>query len=145
MGKIYGPERDFVESLLNNTVSIYGSGSNFVSRIQIEDLLTVLERVVQHAQPGSVYNVCDNEPTRLIDFYSDLRSRLGMVPPRTVSVDAALGGGIDPDLVALASASARMSNARLTSDLELELRYPSYKSWLEERLASEKKAVGEGR
>ncbi|NJO83261.1 MAG: hypothetical protein HC828_10865 [Blastochloris sp.] len=44
--------------------------------------------------------------------------------------------GLDPAVVQLAAASVRLSNARLKHDLNLDLRYPSYRTWLDERLGS---------
>jgi nucleoside-diphosphate-sugar epimerase len=137
VGSIYGPERDFVDAVLNNTLMIFGDGENFVSRIHIDDLLAVLENVAVDGQPGALYNVVDDEPARLKDLYGDVRQRLGMLPPRTYSCEQALQSGVDSNIVKLASASVRMSNARLKHDLGIELRYPSYQTWLDERLGVE--------
>jgi nucleoside-diphosphate-sugar epimerase len=141
VGTIYGPERDFVDSLLSNTVTIIGSGRNFVPRIHIDDLLTVLELMAERGQPGAIYNVADDDPARLIDFYGEVRRRLGMVPPRTLPIENALHAGLDPSVVSVSAASVRMSNARMKHDLEVELRFPSYRLWLDERLGIEQ-AVG---
>lgn len=137
VGAIYGPERDFIEAASSNTLTIIGDGRNFVSRIQIDDLLTVLEQIVIHGQPGAVYNVADDEPTRLIDLYTEVSERLGIFPPVTYSSDKALHSGMDPDVVGMASASVRLSNARLKHDLNLELQYPTPYLWLDQRLGVE--------
>lgn len=134
VGTIYGPERDFTDAVHTNTLTIYGSGQNFVSRIHIDDLLTVLERVVYEGQPGAIYNVVDDEPARMVDLYGEVRRRLGMLPPRTYSPSKALQAGVDPTIVRMTAASVRMSNARLKHDLNLALRYPSYRIWLEEQM-----------
>lgn len=141
VGTVYGPERDFIDNVRNGTLTIIGNGANFVPRIHIDDLLTVLEHVVIQGQPGAVYNVADDEPARLIDLYAEVRERLGMVPPRTYSSAVALQSGIDANVVGMASASARLSNARLKHDLQFELRYPSYHAWLDERLGVEELAL----
>jgi nucleoside-diphosphate-sugar epimerase len=143
VGKIYGPERDFTDAVLNHTLTIFGSGKNFVSHIHIDDLLTVLERVVIDGQPGAVYNVADDEPARLADLYGEIRQRLGMLPPRTYSPARALAAGLDPNVVGMASASVRLSNARLKHDLGIALRYPSYRTWLDEQMhGAQQKVVG---
>ncbi len=138
LGTIYGPERDFVDAVRKSTVTIYGNGRNFVSHIHIDDLLTVLEQIPQLGQPGALYNVVDDEPTRLIDLYTNVRQRLGMLPPRTYSSARALQSGLDPSIVGRSIASVRMSNARLKHDLGIALRYPSYRTWLDERLGEER-------
>lgn len=134
VGSIYGPQRDFVDAVLNSTMTIIGNGRNFVSVIHVDDLVTILEQIAVQGQPGAVYNVADDEPTHLIDLYGEVRERLGMLPPRTYAAERALQSGIDPSIVGRSSASVRMSNARLKHDLNIELRYPNYRAWLDERL-----------
>jgi nucleoside-diphosphate-sugar epimerase len=142
-GSIYGPERDPVEAVAEGQATIYGDGRNFVSHIQIEDLLAVLLALPEHGQPGAIYNVGDDEPMRAIELVREVRQRLGMVPPRTFSPGAALAGGLDPSIVGMLSASVRLDNRRLKHDLPLSLRYPSLRAWLDERLPVEEElAVG---
>ncbi|MFP4437351.1 MAG: NAD-dependent epimerase/dehydratase family protein [Chloroflexaceae bacterium] len=134
VGTIYGPERDFIDSVINGTMTLIGDGRNFVSRIHIDDLLTVLERVATQGQPGAIYNVADDEPLRQIDLFTEVRERLGMLPPRTYPSTRALLSGMDPNVVGMASASVRLSNARLKHDLEIDLRYSDCRGWIAERL-----------
>lgn len=137
VGKVYGPQRDFVSEVRNNMLTIFGDGQNFVSCIHIEDLLTVLERIATEGQPGAIYNVVDDEPVRLRHLYGEVRQRLGMLPPRTYSPEKALQSGVDTNIVGIMSASVRMSNARLKHDLKLTFRYPTYRTWLDEQLGLE--------
>jgi nucleoside-diphosphate-sugar epimerase len=136
LGRVYGPGRDFIDTVLNNTLTIFGDGSNYVSRIHIDDLLAVLERVAVDGQRGAVYNVADDDPARMRDFYGEIRERLGMLPPRTYSRHQALLSGIDPTVVEMSAASVRLDNARLKHDLALDLRYPSYRTWLDQQLGT---------
>lgn len=131
---IYGPGRDPVEAVESGMATIYGDGRNYVSHIHIADLVDVLERVAVDGQPGAIYNVGDDEPLRQIELLSEVRQRLGMVPPRTFSPAAALAAGLDPTVVGTLRASVRLDNRRLKHDLALTLRYPSIRAWLDERL-----------
>jgi nucleoside-diphosphate-sugar epimerase len=135
VGTIYGPERDFVDAVLSGTATLIGDGTNFVARIHIDDLLAILDQVALHGQPGAIYNVVDDEPARAAELYGEVRERLGMVPPRLFSKAGALFSGLDSSVVGMASASARLSNARIKHDLALTLRYPSFRAWLDQRLA----------
>jgi nucleoside-diphosphate-sugar epimerase len=135
VGTIYGPERDFVDAVLTGTATLIGDGANFVARIHIDDLLTMLDRVALHGQPGAIYNVADDQPARAAELYGEVRQRLGMVPPRLFTKSGALFSGLDPSVVGMASASARLSNARIKQDLNMTLRYPGFRTWLDERLA----------
>jgi nucleoside-diphosphate-sugar epimerase len=134
VGTIYGPERDLVDAVQSGTATLIGDGHNFTPRIHIDDLVAILDRVAREGQPGAVYNVVDDEPTRAADLLGEVRRRLGMLPPRPFSKQGALLSGIDPSVVGMASASTRMSNRRLKQELGIELRYPSVRDWLDERL-----------
>jgi hypothetical protein len=74
-------------------------------------------------------------PARAAVLYGEVRQRLGMVPPRLFSKAGALFSGLDSSVVGMASASARLSNARIKHDLDMTLRYPSFRAWLDQRLA----------
>ncbi|MEI7769202.1 MAG: NAD-dependent epimerase/dehydratase family protein [Chloroflexales bacterium] len=132
---IYGPERDPLAAIEDGPLTIYGDGRNFVSHIHVDDLVEILARVATDGQPGAIYNVGDNDPVRLYDLVAEVRRRLGMVPPRTFSPAVALQSGLDHSVVAMLTASVRLSNARLLHDLGVALRFPSYFVWLDERLA----------
>jgi len=133
LGRIYGPERDLLQGVLNHTATIFGDGDNYVSRIHIDDLLAVLEQMPLRGQPGAVYNIADDEPLRLSDLYHEIWQRFGIAPPQPYSREQALRSGLDPTIVEMSSASVRMSNARLKHDLGVNLRYPSYRAWLDEQ------------
>jgi nucleoside-diphosphate-sugar epimerase len=140
---IYGPGRDPIDAVEAGIATIYGDGRNYVSHIHIADLLEVLERVPAEGQPGAIYNVGDDEPLRQYDLIAHVRQRLGMVPPRRFSPQAALAAGLDPTVVGMRMASVRLDNSRLKHDLGLTLRYPSLRAWLDERLpVDEAVAVG---
>lgn len=134
---IYGPGRDPVEAVEHGVAMIYGDGRNFVSHIHIDDLVNILAAVPSEGQPGAIYNVGDDRPMRQIDLYGAIRQRLGMVPPRTFSPHVALAAGLDPAIVGMLTASARLDNSRLKHDLQVNLRYPSLSDWLDERLPAE--------
>lgn len=135
VGTIYGPERDFIDAVQLGSTAIIGDGRNFRPHIHIDDLVVALERLATNGQIGAVYNVGDDEPVRAAEFYGEISRRLGMEPPRFFDKEAALVSGIDPSVVGMASASTRVSNQRLKDELALTLRYPSFRDWLDERLA----------
>jgi nucleoside-diphosphate-sugar epimerase len=134
VASIYGPGRDFIDAVQANTVPLIGNGRNFLSHIHIDDLIDVLDLLAIEGQPGAVYNVADDEPTRARDFYGEIHERLGLEPPQFFSKAMALAAGMDPSVVGMASASVRLSNQRITQELGLSLRYPSFRVWLDERL-----------
>src|SRR5512145_3373620 len=101
VGTIYRPSRDFIESVQSGTATLIGDGRNFLSYIHIDDLITALDRIATDGQPGGLYNVVDDTPIRAVDFYSEVRKRLGMVPPRVFSKANALFSGMDASVVGM--------------------------------------------
>ncbi len=134
---VYGPDRDPLEAIASGQLTIYGNGRNFVPHIHIDDALEVLIRTVEMGQIGAIYNVCDDEPLRLIEIVSEVRRRLGMLPPRTFDPQVGLRAGLDRSVIGVLTSSVRMSNARMRHDLGIELRYPSLRYWIDERLPLE--------
>jgi hypothetical protein len=94
----------------------------------------MLDRIALEGQPGAVYNLADDEPARAKEFYGEIRRRLGMVPPRAFSKSIALFSGLDASVVGRASSSTRLSNQRIKQELGMQLRYPSFRDWLDKRL-----------
>lgn len=133
-GVVYGPSRDPVEAVRGGTATLIGDGRNFLTHIHVDDLVALLQQVAESGQPGAIYNAVDDEPMRAAALYGEIRRRLGMVPPRVFAREAALRAGIDPSVVGVASSSARASNRRIREELGAELRYPTFQSWLDERL-----------
>jgi nucleoside-diphosphate-sugar epimerase len=143
VGSIYGPGRDFVDSVLSGTATMIGDGRNYLSHIHIDDVIFMLDRLALEGQPGAVYNLADDEPIRAKEFYGEIRRRLGMVPPRAFSKERALHSGMDASVVGMVSSSIRLSNRRVRQELSLQLHYPSFRDWLSERLGEPAAAENE--
>ncbi len=137
MATVYGPDRDPLEAIASGQLTIYGNGRNFVPHIHIEDALEALIRIAEVGQIGAIYNVSEDDPLRLIDIVSEVRHRLGMLPPRTFPPSVGLRAGLDPSVIGALTASVRLSNARMRHDLGIDLRYPSIRYWIDERLPLE--------
>ncbi|WP_322513638.1 NAD-dependent epimerase/dehydratase family protein [Chloroflexus sp.] len=137
MATVYGPDRDPLEAIASGQLTIYGNGRNFVPHIHVDDALEALIRAPDVGQIGAIYNIGDDEPMRLIEIVSEVRRRLGMLPPRTFDPSIGLRAGLDRSVVGALTASVRLSNARMHHDLGIELRYPSLRYWIDERLPLE--------
>lgn len=136
VGTVYGPGRDLVDTVQSGTAPLLGDGRNFLSYMHITDLLAALQRLAHAGQPGAIYNVCDDEPVRAAELYTEICQRLGILPPQPFAKASALAAGLDASVVGIASASARMSNQRLKHDLAMPMHYPSVYDWLDERLVA---------
>lgn len=128
LGGIYGPGRSALERLKTGTARRVDRPGHAFSRIHVDDIAGALFASMERPEPGSFYNLCDDEPApqaRVIEFAADL---LGITPPPLEPFETAqltpmarefyLGG------------SRRVSNAKLKESLGIALRYPTYREGL---------------
>ena len=121
---IYGPGRGPFEKVRNGTARRIIKENQVFSRIHVEDIAQILEASIRQPNPGSAYNVCDNEaapPEDVIGYAAEL---LGLpVPPEIAFEDAELS----PMARSFYAESKRVDNSRIKEELGVELRYPDYR------------------
>ncbi len=126
---IYGPGRNQLMSLRDSSAKrIIKSGQVF-SRIHVEDIATVLEASMAHPHPGRAYNVCDDEaspPQDVVEYGAKLLDL--PVPPPIPFENAEMS----PMARSFYADSKRVSNARITSELGVRLKFPTYREGLED-------------
>jgi nucleoside-diphosphate-sugar epimerase len=130
---IYGPGRNVIKSVRAGTAKRIDLPGQVFSRIHVEDIATVLEASIARANPGAIYNVCDDEPAepaRVVDYACEL---LGCEPPPLVPVEQA---ALSDMAKSFYLDNKRVSNRRLHEELGINLTYPGYKAGLEALLAA---------
>jgi nucleoside-diphosphate-sugar epimerase len=115
---IYGPGRLLRRATVEKGEPIVGDADKWLNLIHVDDGVRVIAAAAARAEPGRIYNVCDDHPVRRRDFYSELARVLGVPPPRFVAPPAAL----PPH----EKANRRIRNARMREELRPELRYAGY-------------------
>lgn len=124
---IYGPGRNQLVSLMDGTAKRVIKPGQIFSRIHVEDIAATLEASMAKPHPGRAYNVCDDEacpPQDVVEFGARL---LGLPVPPDVPFDAA---SLSPMARSFYADSKRVSNARITQELGVKLRYPTYREGL---------------
>ena len=134
---IYGPGRGPFEKVRAGTARRIIKKNQVFSRIHVEDIAAVLMASIQQPQPGSIYNVCDDEaapPEQVIALAAEL---LGVPLPEAVSIDKAKLSVMAQSFYA---ESKRVRNTRVKSELGIELKYATYREGLHALLALEQSA-----
>lgn len=131
---IYGPGRGPLAKLHAGTARRIIKPGQFFSRIHVEDIATVLEASIDRPHPGAVYNVCDDEAAPPEDVIAHAAELLGLPVPPAEAFDTA---EMTPMARSFYAESKRVSNARIKSDLGVELDYPTYREGLAALLAEE--------
>jgi hypothetical protein len=114
---LYGPESGLHLRLLAGSYNIPGDGSNYVSRIHLDDLAAIIAAAFIRSEPGSLYLVGDLKPASHLEVVSWLCEMLNLPLPPYRPLNA-----VPPTL----RGNRRVDSSRVREDMHLELRYPTY-------------------
>jgi nucleoside-diphosphate-sugar epimerase len=124
---IYGPGRSAFDKLTTGTARRIKKDGQVFSRIHVEDIGNVLEASIAQPNAGAIYNVADDEPAAPDAVVAYAAELLGVPPPPEVEFAEA---DLSPMARSFYEGSRRISNARIKSELEVKLRYPTYREGL---------------
>ena len=140
-GTVYGPGGGTLESLRGGNLRLIGGGKNPTSRIHVEDAAAVMEAVASRGRSGEVYLAVDDDPAPTGEYLSYLAAQIGARPPRSSPKLLVQGlvklhegftrvtrtkASISSSLFGLVTGSYPASNAKVRTELGVELRYPTY-------------------
>jgi nucleoside-diphosphate-sugar epimerase len=106
-----------------------GDGSNFVSRIHVDDLAAHAEKALLSDLTGA-YPVADEEPCSSREIAEFCAGLLGLPLPEAVS---------EEELSETRRSDRRVDGSAIRRLLGLELRYPSYRQGIPAALREEQK------
>lgn len=132
---IYGPGRTMRESIAEGRYRLVEGLDAWSNRIHVDDLVTGLIAIWRRGSNGRVYNLADALPHRSSD-YARLVARLCGLELRTTSLEEAEREW-GADRLARKRGSKRVSNRRLRKELEVELRYPTFREGVPAALREE--------
>lgn len=115
---IYGRNYGLHVSLAQNKFRIPGDGRRYSSRIHDEDLARIILRAFEVGKKGSVFVVGDRSPAPYIEVVTWLCERLNIPLPESVPLE---------QVHHTLQADRRIDSTRALSELQIELKYPSYK------------------
>lgn len=124
---IYGPGRGPFAKVRSGTARRIIKKDQVFSRIHVEDIAEVLRASIAGPNPGAIYNVCDNEAAPPEDVIGLAAELLGMPLPEAVQFDQA---ELSPMARSFYAESKRVKNERITDELKVRLRYPTYREGL---------------
>ena len=129
---IYGPGRGPLAKVRAGTARRIVKPDQVFSRIHVEDIATVLQASIERPHPGAIYNVCDDEAAPPEDVIAHAAGLLRLpVPPAEPFEKAEM----TPMARSFYAESKRVSNARIKSELGVDLAYPTYREGLAALLA----------
>ena len=124
---IYGPGRNALENVGRGTARRIVKPGHVSSRIHVDDIAAVIEASMYRPDPGTIYNVCDDEaspPQDVIAFAAEL---LDVEPPKEIPLEQA---ELSPLAASFYLDNKRVRNDRIKCELAVRLRYPDYRAGL---------------
>jgi nucleoside-diphosphate-sugar epimerase len=120
LAPVYGPGRGVRNRILKGDYKLLDDGQHAISRIYIDDVVRVIGAVEAKAATKSLYLVADDEPTTQRDYATWLCERLGVPLPASRAM-------LEPGVPRVAHRNRKIRNAKLKRELELELKYPTFR------------------
>jgi nucleoside-diphosphate-sugar epimerase len=88
----YGPgtgfalDGDIVGLIRKRRLPVIGDGGGIWAFIHVDDLAQATIAAIEHAEPGGIYNIVDDEPVAAATWIPGLAEAVGAKPPRRVPV-----------------------------------------------------------
>ena len=124
---IYGPGRNALAAVRRGEAKRIHKPGQVFSRIHVADVARVLAASIARPRAGAVYNVCDDEPAPAAEVVAYACALLGVSPPPLTPFDEAVLSQMARSFYA---DNRRVSNARLKTELGVDLRFPDYRAGL---------------
>jgi nucleoside-diphosphate-sugar epimerase len=128
---IYGPGRGIHASMREGKYRLLGEGTNYVSRIHVDDLARHAEAAMCSELTGA-YPVADEEPCTSRELAEYCAGLLGVPMPETASAD---------ELGETRRADRRVDGSAIRELLGIALQYPSYREGIAACLEAEARAL----
>jgi nucleoside-diphosphate-sugar epimerase len=129
---IYAPDREGgtpEARLRKGTPVLERADDVYTNHIHADDLARACVRALWRGQPQRIYNVCDDSPMRMGDYFDFAADLYGLPRPPRVARSTAQGA-LPLVLLSFMSESRRLDNTRMKAELRLRLRYPTVETGL---------------
>ncbi|NOJ38191.1 NAD-dependent epimerase/dehydratase family protein [Bradyrhizobium australiense] len=129
-GYFYGPGTGMLapamlDQLRRRRVPVIGDGGGWWSFIHVDDAASATVAAIEHARPGNIYNIVDDEPAEVKVWLPALAATVGARPP--YRVPAWLGRLLAGEhMVAMMTQVRGGSNAKAKRELGWQ---PAHSSW----------------
>lgn len=129
VGEVYGDCEANPFHCIQNGITLIGNGMNYSSKIFIQDLLNILIVYIEQFHEG-IFNVCDNEPVRQLEFYryAEKLSRTKLV---SLKQNIELNERIMLSIHGLRTLNIIMTNQKIKDQLGYQFVFPTFRDGLQ--------------
>jgi nucleoside-diphosphate-sugar epimerase len=119
---IYSNESNILARLKPGKAKIVNRKNNFFSRIHVEDIANILFESLSKFKPGEIYNICDDKPSSSEEVTLYGVKLLNMDKPKIIELK-----DIESEMLKnFYKDSKKVSNKKMKSFFEYDLKFPSY-------------------
>ena len=124
LGGIYGPIRNQIEVVKNGLAKRIIKKDQVFSRIHITDICSALKISMENPLSHKIYNLVDDKPAAPKDVLDFLCEKLALKIIKGIDID---DPAITPALRSFYQDNKRVKNNLAKSELDWQLKFPSYK------------------
>lgn len=135
---IYGPGRSALDSVRAGVARRINKPGHAFSRIHVEDIVQVLIASINKPNPGTIYNVADDNSAPSHEVISYACHLLNIEPMPLIPYDEA---DMAPITRSFYSDNKRVSNERIKNELGVTLKYSDFRKGLDSCLEAERHAL----
>lgn len=132
---IYGPGRTLRRRLSEGRYHLIEGTEAWSNRIHVDDLASALEACWKRGSTGRIYNAADDRPHHSSEYARFTAELLGLEVTTITLAEAR--ETYSEDALARKLGSKRVSNRRLREELQVELRYPTFREGVRAALEEE--------
>ena len=99
------------------------------NRIHADDLAMVCQIAMENSATNEIYNVCDDQPSTMTEYFNDIAQYAGLSPPPQISLDEAKQV-MSSGMLSYLKESRKISNKKMKEKLKIKLLYPTLKDTL---------------
>ena len=119
---IYSNESNILARLKSGKAKIVNKQNNFFSRIYVEDIANILFESLSKFKPGEIYNISDDKPSSSEEVTLYGVKLLNMDKPKIIELK-----DIESEMLKnFYKDSKKVSNKKMKSFFEYDLKFPSY-------------------
>ena len=119
---IYSNESNILARLKSGKAKIVNKQNNFFSRIYVEDIANILFESLSKFKPGEIYNISDDKPSSSEEVTLYGVKLLNMDKPKIIELK-----DIESEMLKnFYQDSKKVSNKKMKSFFEYDLKFPSY-------------------
>lgn len=126
---IYGPGRSAIDTVRTGKAKRIIKPGQVFSRIHVEDIAATVLASMARPNPGTAYNVCDDDAAPPQDVIAHACALLGVECPPDLPWEEAKAT-LSPMALSFYADSKRVRNDRIKGELGVVLKYPSYREGL---------------